>query len=182
VVAINAFPTDSPAEWDLVRTEALAAGAADAAVTRHWELGGEGAQELAKAVEKAASLPKNFRFLYKDEAPLSEKIETIARDVYGADGVDYHEGVRERLATLEDQGYGKLPLCMAKTQYSLSHDPRLKGAPKGWRLPIREVRLAAGAGFVYPLCGDITTMPGLPSRPAFMDVDIDAEGNVKGLF
>ncbi|MDR3247983.1 MAG: formate--tetrahydrofolate ligase [Treponema sp.] len=182
VVAINAFPTDTPAEWEMVRTEALAAGAADAAVTRHWELGGEGAADLARAVEKAASLPKNFRYLYKDEAPLAEKIETIARDVYGADGVDYGEGVRERLSTLEDQGYGNLPLCMAKTQYSLSHDPRLKGAPKGWRLPIREVRLAAGAGFVYPLCGDITTMPGLPSRPAFMDVDIDAEGNVRGLF
>jgi formyltetrahydrofolate synthetase len=182
VVAINAFPTDTQAEWDLIREGALAAGAADAAVTRHWEKGGDGAQELARAVEKAASLPKNFRYLYRDEAPLAEKIETIARDVYGACGVDYHEGVRERLEALEDQGYGALPLCMAKTQYSLSHDPRLKGAPKGWRLPVREVRLAAGAGFVYPLCGDITTMPGLPSRPAFMDVDIDAEGNVKGLF
>jgi formyltetrahydrofolate synthetase len=96
--------------------------------------------------------------------------------------VDYEAGVRDHLTKLEDQGFGRLPLCMAKTQYSLSHDPKLKGAPRGWRLPIREVRLAAGAGFVYPLCGAITTMPGLPSRPAFMDVDLDEEGNIKGLF
>jgi methylenetetrahydrofolate dehydrogenase (NADP+)/methenyltetrahydrofolate cyclohydrolase/formyltetrahydrofolate synthetase/formate--tetrahydrofolate ligase len=181
-VAINAFPTDTEAEWELVRRESLAAGAVDAAVTRHWALGGEGAMDLAQAVEMAADQPKNFRYLYGEDETLSAKIETIARDVYGADGVDYAEGVREELDTLEDQGYGKLPLCMAKTQYSLSHDPRLKGAPKGWRLAIREVRLAAGAGFVCPLCGDITTMPGLPSRPAFMNVDIDSEGNVRGLF
>jgi formyltetrahydrofolate synthetase len=123
-----------------------------------------------------------FRFLYPLEVSLTEKIETIASEVYGAEGVDYGEGVRESLDRLEDQGFGKLPVCMAKTQYSLSHDPRLKGAPKGWRLPVRDVRLAAGAGFVYPLCGDISTMPGLPSRPAFMDIDVDEEGNVKGLF
>jgi formyltetrahydrofolate synthetase len=182
VVAINAFPTDTPAEWDIVRQEALTAGAAEAAVTRHWELGGQGALELAQAVERAAALPSRFRLLYPNEAPLAEKIETIAREIYGAAGVDYAEGVREHLGTLEDQGYGALPLCMAKTQYSLSHDPRLKGAPRNWRLPIREIRLAAGAGFVYPLCGDISTMPGLPSRPAFMDVDIDPEGNIRGLF
>jgi formyltetrahydrofolate synthetase len=133
-------------------------------------------------VEKAVALPKSFKYLYPLEASLTEKIETIAREVYGADGVDYEEGVRDHLTKLEDQGFGRLPLCMAKTQYSLSHDPKLKGAPRGWRLPIREVRLAAGAGFVYPLCGAITTMPGLPSRPAFMDVDLDDEGNIKGLF
>jgi formyltetrahydrofolate synthetase len=185
VVAVNAFPADTPAEWDLIREEALAAGAR-AAVTRHWELGGEGARELARAVveavEGAAESAPGLRLLYPNEAPLAQKIETIAREIYGADGVDYAEGVRERLEALEDQGFGSLPVCMAKTQYSLSHDPRLKGAPKGWRLPVREIRLAAGAGFVYPLCGDITTMPGLPSRPAFMDVDIDAEGKVRGLF
>ena len=190
IVAINAFPADTQAEWDLIREESLAAGAQDAAVTRHWELGGEGAAELARAVERGveqagkdpAARPAGFRPLYPSEAPLNQKIETIAREIYGAEGVDYAEGVRERLDSLEDQGHGRLPVCMAKTQYSLSHDPRLKGAPKGWRLPVRDVRLAAGAGFVYPLCGDITTMPGLPSRPAFMDVDIDAEGNIKGLF
>ncbi|MDR0641605.1 MAG: formate--tetrahydrofolate ligase [Treponema sp.] len=190
IVAINAFPADTQAEWDLIREESLAAGAQDAAVTRHWELGGEGAAELAHAVERVveqagkdpAARSAGFRPLYPSEAPLNQKIEIIAREIYGAEGVDYAEGVRERLDTLEDQGHGSLPVCMAKTQYSLSHDPRLKGAPKGWRLPVRDVRLAAGAGFVYPLCGDITTMPGLPSRPAFMDVDIDAEGNIKGLF
>jgi formyltetrahydrofolate synthetase len=189
IVAVNAFPTDTQAEWDLIREESLAAGAQDAAVARHWELGGEGAVELARAVERVVEQGGNsaagsagFRFLYPAEAPLTQKIETIAREIYGADGVDYAEGVRERLDSLEAQGCGSLPVCMAKTQYSLSHDPRLKGAPKGWRLPVREVRLAAGAGFVYPLCGDITTMPGLPSRPAFMDVDIDAEGNIRGLF
>jgi formyltetrahydrofolate synthetase len=182
VVALNAFPTDTPAEWDLVREEALAAGATEAAVTRHWEQGGEGALDLARAVERAAAVPRSFRLLYPDTVPLAEKIEAIAREIYGADGVDYAEGVREQLGALEDQGYGSLPLCMAKTQYSLSHDPRLRGVPKGWRLPIRELRLAAGAGFVYPLCGDISTMPGLPSRPAFMDLDIDAEGVIKGLF
>jgi formyltetrahydrofolate synthetase len=182
VVAVNAFPTDTPAEWDLI-CEAAAAAGVRAAVTRHWELGGQGALDLARAVEEAAESPSaGLRLLYPDEAPLAQKIETIAREIYGADGVDYAEGVRERLAALEDQGFGALPVCMAKTQYSLSHDPRLKGAPKGWRLPIRDLRLAAGAGFVYPLCGDVATMPGLPSRPAFMDVDIDAEGNIKGLF
>jgi formyltetrahydrofolate synthetase len=182
VVAINAFPADTEAEWELIRRESLAAGAVDAAVTRHWALGGEGAMDLAGAVEMAVQQPKNFRYLYGEDEALTGKIETIARDIYGASGVDYADGVRERLGILEDQGYGNLPLCMAKTQYSLSHDPRLKGAPKGWRLPIREVRLAAGAGFIYPLCGDITTMPGLPSRPAFMNVDIDGDGKVKGLF
>jgi formyltetrahydrofolate synthetase len=188
IVAVNAFPSDTQAEWDLIRGESLAAGAREAAVTRHWELGGEGAVELARAVERVVEHagedphPGGFRFLYPGEAPLAQKIETIAREIYGAEGVDYAEGVRERLDALEDQGYGPLPVCMAKTQYSLSHDPRLKGAPTGWRLPIRGIRLAAGAGFVYPLCGDITTMPGLPSRPAFMDVDIDAEGSIKCLF
>jgi formyltetrahydrofolate synthetase len=130
----------------------------------------------------AAQQPKKFRRLYGEDEALTRKIDVIARDIYGAGGVDYAEGVRKQLEALEDQGYGKLPLCMAKTQYSLSHDPRLKGAPKGWRLPVREVRLAAGAGFICLLCGDITTMPGLPSRPAFMNVDLDGEGNVKGLF
>jgi formyltetrahydrofolate synthetase len=185
VVAINAFPTDTQAEWDLIRNEAIAAGAADAAVTKHWSDGGDGAVDLARAVEKAANAPKaasGFQFLYPLELPLAEKIETVAREVYGADGVDFADGVRKELGSLEDQGFGKLPVCMAKTQYSLSHDPKLKGAPKGWNLPVREVRLAAGAGFIYPLCGDVTTMPGLPSRPAFMDIDVDDQGNVRGLF
>jgi formyltetrahydrofolate synthetase len=182
VVAINAFPTDTEAEWEIIRNAAVKAGAADAAVTTHWANGGEGAADLAKAVEKAASLPNDFKLLYPDEAPLKQKIETVAAQVYGADGVDFEKSVIKELDALEEKGYGKLPVCMAKTQYSLSYDPALKGAPKGWRLPVREVRLAAGAGFVYPLCGAITTMPGLPSRPAFMDVDIDDDGTVRGLF
>jgi formyltetrahydrofolate synthetase len=187
VVAINAFPSDTEAEWELVRNEAVKAGAADAVVCRHWAYGGEGAADLAGAVEAAAAGTNGAgsaspRFLYLDEAPLAEKIETVAREIYGADGVDYGEGVRKGLGRLEDLGYGKLPVCIAKTQYSLSHDPALKGAPSNWRLPVREARLFAGAGFVAPLCGEISTMPGLPSRPAFMDIDIDEEGTVRGLF
>jgi formyltetrahydrofolate synthetase len=182
VVAVNAFPSDTGAEQDLVRTEAIKAGAADAVIARHWACGGEGAADLARAVEKAAARPSRFEYLYPEGMALAAKIETIAREIYGAGGVDFAEGVRAGLDKLEDQGFAGLPVCMAKTQYSLSHDPALKGAPKGWRLPVREVRLAAGAGFVCPLCGDITTMPGLPSRPAFMDIDIDAGGKITGLF
>jgi formyltetrahydrofolate synthetase len=185
LVAINAFPGDTEAEWDLVRSGALKAGAADAVVCRHWAEGGNGAADLAAAVTRAAEArpgPPGFRFLYREDAPLAEKIETVEGEVYGAAGVDYAPGVREALEKMEDQGFGGLPVCMAKTQYSLSHDPALKGAPSGWRLPVREVRLYAGAGFVCPLCGDVSTMPGLPSRPGFMDIDVDDEGNVKGLF
>ena len=181
VVAINAFPTDSQAEWDLIRDTAIQAGAFAAVVTHHWEKGGEGAAELAESVERACEEPKRFQFLYELNQSLTTKIETIARDVYGADGVDYTDESREALEKLAADGFGSLPICMAKTQYSLSHDPGLKGAPKGWRLPIREVRLAAGAGFVYPLCGDMTTMPGLPSKPAFMGIDIDETGKIIGL-
>jgi methylenetetrahydrofolate dehydrogenase (NADP+)/methenyltetrahydrofolate cyclohydrolase/formyltetrahydrofolate synthetase/formate--tetrahydrofolate ligase len=182
VVAINAFPSDTQAEWELIRNEAIKAGAVDAIVTKHWADGGDGAIDLAKAVEKAANLPSDFQLLYPDELPLTGKIETIAAEVYGADGVDYSDSAKHQLEALEKQGFGALPICMAKTQYSLSHDPKLKGAPKGWKLPIKEVRLAAGAGFVYPLCGDISTMPGLPSKPAFMGIDVDDDGNVSGLF
>ncbi|QQO09244.1 formate--tetrahydrofolate ligase [Breznakiella homolactica] len=182
VVAINSFPTDTQAEWDLIRDAALKAGASDAVVSRHWALGGEGAADLAEAVEKAAAGKSEFKFLYPLENTLTEKIEKIAGEVYGADGVDFTAAAAETLERLESQGYGKLPICMAKTQYSLSHDPALKGAPRGWRLPVREVRLAAGAGFVYPICGDISTMPGLPSKPAFMNIDVDAEGRISGLF
>jgi formyltetrahydrofolate synthetase len=182
VVAINAFPSDTEAEWDLIRNEAIKAGAIDAVVTKHWADGGDGAVELAKAVEKAANMESAFKLLYPSELPLTEKIETIAAEVYGADGVEYSDSARTQLEALEKQGFGTLPICMAKTQYSLSHDPKLKGAPKAWKLPIKDVRLAAGAGFVYPLCGDISTMPGLPSKPAFMGIDVDDDGNVSGLF
>jgi methylenetetrahydrofolate dehydrogenase (NADP+)/methenyltetrahydrofolate cyclohydrolase/formyltetrahydrofolate synthetase/formate--tetrahydrofolate ligase len=182
VVAINAFPSDTEAEWELIKNESIKAGAVDAVVTKHWEFGGDGAIDLAKAVEKAANLPSNFELLYPSELPLTKKIEKIAAEIYGADGVEYSDSAKNQLDNLEKQGFGELPICMAKTQYSLSHDPKLKGAPKGWKLPIKEVRLAAGAGFVYPLCGDISTMPGLPSKPAFMGIDVDDDGNVNGLF
>jgi formyltetrahydrofolate synthetase len=181
VVAINAFPTDTEAEWAIIRESALNAGAVDAVVTHHWAQGGQGAAELAAAVERACQIPSDFQFLYPAELPLTEKIERIATEVYGADGVDYNDDAQETLDKLGSDGFGNLPICMAKTQYSLSHDPALKGAPKGWRLPIREVRLAAGAGFVYPLCGDMTTMPGLPSKPSFMRIDVDQDGNIQGL-
>ncbi len=183
VVAINAFSTDTPAEHELIRQAALEAGAFDAVVTRHWELGGEGAVDLAKAVMKATEQPSQFRFLYDLDLPIKEKIEIIAREVYGADGVDFEPLAEERIAEYTRLGYDKLPICIAKTHLSISHDPNLKGAPRGFRVPVRDIRLSAGAGFLYPLVGKIRTMPGLPTRPAYMDVDLDLEtGRVVGLF
>ena len=123
-----------------------------------------------------------FRLLYPDEMPLREKIETIAREIYGAAGVDFTPGASKRLADYEALGYGSLPVCMAKTHLSLSHEASLKGRPTGFRFPIRDVRLSAGAGFIYPLAGDMRTMPGLPSHPAGENIDIDANGEVVGLF
>ncbi len=183
VVALNAFPTDTAAEYAAVREVSVAAGAADAVVTTHWADGGAGAQALASAVWAAAEAGgEGFRFLYPDDMPLGQKIETIATKVYGADGVDFAPGVEKTLADFEAGGYGHLPVCVAKTHLSLSHDPSRKGRPTGFRLPIRGVRLAAGAGFIYPLAGDMRTMPGLPSRPAGENIDIDEDGEVLGLF
>jgi methylenetetrahydrofolate dehydrogenase (NADP+)/methenyltetrahydrofolate cyclohydrolase/formyltetrahydrofolate synthetase/formate--tetrahydrofolate ligase len=181
VVAINRFPTDTPAEIELIRQAALEAGAEDACASQVWEQGGAGGVELAQAVVRACEKGADFRFLYPLEAPLEQKIETIATQVYGANGVEWGGGVREQLARFAGLGYGSLPVVMAKTHLSLSHDPAQKGVPKGYLLPVREVRLAAGAGFLYALCGEIQTMPGLPSRPAFMEVDLDEEGQVIGL-
>jgi len=183
VVAINAFPSDTPAEVRAVRDVALAAGARDAVVAEHWAKGGAGAEDLARAVWAAAEEgAPDFRFLYPDEASLAEKIETIAIKVYGADGVDLLPAAAKQLRGFEDAGFGRLPICMAKTQYSLSHDAALKGRPSGFRVPIREVRLSAGAGFVTPLVGEMRTMPGLPSKPGGENIDIDANGNIVGLF
>jgi formate--tetrahydrofolate ligase len=183
VVAINSFPTDTPAEVEAVRAVALAAGATEAVVANHWAKGGEGAEALAKAVWAAAEVgAPDFKLLYPDDASLTSKIETIATQVYGADGVDLSAVAAKQLAQYEALGYGKLPICMAKSQYSLSHDAALKGRPTGWRLPIREVRLSAGAGFVTPLAGEMRTMPGLPSRPGGENIDLDAEGEIVGLF
>ena len=183
VVAINAFPTDAPAEFEAVREVAMAAGASDAVVATNWADGGRGAEALAHAVWNAASQDGGeFRLLYPDDMPLREKIETIAGRVYGADGVDFAPAATRALAEYEGLGYGHLPVCVAKTHLSLSHDPSLKGRPTGFRFPVRDVRLAAGAGFIYPLAGDMRTMPGLPSKPAGESIDIDADGNVVGLF
>ena len=183
VVAINSFPTDTPAEVEAVRGVALAAGAREAVVANHWAKGGEGAEDLATAVWAAAEEgAPDFRLLYPDDASLTSKIETIATQVYGADGVDLSPAAAKQLAQYETLGFGKLPICMAKSQYSLSHDAALKGRPTGFRLPIREVRLSAGAGFVTPLAGEMRTMPGLPSRPGGENIDLDPEGEIVGLF
>jgi len=183
VVAVNSFPTDTDAEVEAIREVALAAGARDAVVATHFVHGGAGAAELAKAVWAAAeSGEADFRLLYPDEMPLAEKIETIATRVYGADGLELSATAAKQLRQYEDLGYGQLPICMAKTQYSLSHDPALKGRPTGFTVPIREVRLSAGAGFVTPLLGEMRTMPGLPSKPGGENIDIDADGNILGLF
>ena len=183
VVAINAFPTDTAAEVEAIREVSLAAGARDAVVATHFSDGGRGATALAEAVWDAAEEgAPAFQLLYPDSAPLIEKIETIAEKVYGADGIDVLPAARKALTLYEELGFGSLPVCMAKTQYSLSHDAALKGRPSGFRVPIREVRLSAGAGFITPLVGEMRTMPGLPSRPGGEKIDIDADGNVVGLF
>lgn len=182
VVAINAFPTDTEAEHQIVKEAALRAGAVDAVVARNWALGGEGAADLARAVEKAANLPSEPGFLYPLELSVKEKIETIATEVYGAAEVTYTPEALDAIDTFSSLGYAGLPICMAKTQYSLSHDPGLKGVPKGFIFPVKDVRLAAGAGFIYPLSGEITTMPGLPSVPGYMGMDIDTTtGKITGL-
>jgi methylenetetrahydrofolate dehydrogenase (NADP+)/methenyltetrahydrofolate cyclohydrolase/formyltetrahydrofolate synthetase len=176
VVAVNRFATDSPAELELIRKVAIEQGGAeDAVVANHWEMGGEGAVDLARAVVKAASKPRNFRFLYPLDLSIKEKIETIAREVYGADGVDYSPEAEAQIADYTRLGFDRLPICMAKTHLSLSHDAALKGVPKGFRVPVREIRASVGAGFLYPLIGKMSTMPGLPTRPAFFDIDIDLE-------
>jgi formate--tetrahydrofolate ligase len=182
VVAINSFPTDTPAEVEAIREVSLAAGARDAVVATHFGDGGAGAAALAEAVWAAAIEPGEFRLLYPDDMALALKIDAIATKVYGAEGVEFLPSAARSLKQFEDLGYGHLPICMAKTQYSLSHDAALKGRPTGFVIPIREVRLSAGAGFITPICGEMRTMPGLPSRPGGEKIDIDADGNVVGLF
>jgi formate--tetrahydrofolate ligase len=183
VVAINSFPTDTPAEVEAIREVALAAGAHSAVVATHFVDGGRGAAALAEAVWAAAEEgAPNFELLYPDEAPLAEKILTIATKVYGADGIDVSPSAAKALKQYEAMGFGSLPICMAKTQYSLSHDPNLKGRPSGFTVPIKEIRLSAGAGFVTALAGEMRMMPGLPSRPGGENIDIDADGNIVGLF
>jgi formate--tetrahydrofolate ligase len=183
VVAINAFPTDTPAEHEAIRHAALAAGARDAVLSTHFVDGGKGAEDLARAVWSAAEEgAPNFAFLYPDDAPIATKIEAVAERIYGADGVDLLPAAAKAIKQIEGLGFGHLPVNMAKTQYSLSHDPLLLGRPTGFRVPIRDVRLAAGAGFVTAYLGDMRTMPGLPTRPGGENIDIDANGEVVGLF
>ncbi|GAB4409400.1 MAG: formate--tetrahydrofolate ligase [Anaerolineae bacterium] len=182
VVAVNRFASDTPAEVALVKRIAEEAGAEAAVMSDHWARGGEGALELAEAVVAACNKPSNFRFLYDLNLPIKQKIEIIAREIYGADGVTYEPLAEKQIAFYEESGFGNLPICMAKTHLSLSHDPNLKGVPKGFVVPVREVRASVGAGFVYPLLGTMSTMPGLPTYPAFMNIDIDEDGKVVGLF
>ncbi len=181
VVAVNAFPTDHPSEHAAIQEIAEQAGAR-CAVSSHFTDGGRGAVELAEAVAEAAEEPSQFRLLYPDDASLRDKIETIATQVYGADGVEYSAAAARSLDTYENAGFRTLPICMAKTHLSLSSDPTLKGAPTGWTLPVREVRASVGAGFIYPICGEMRTMPGLGSDPAAAHIDFDANGDTVGLF
>jgi methylenetetrahydrofolate dehydrogenase (NADP+)/methenyltetrahydrofolate cyclohydrolase/formyltetrahydrofolate synthetase len=182
VVAVNRFKYDTPAEVEMVKRIAEEAGAYAAVASNHWAEAGAGAVELAEAVVGACEQPNHFEFLYPLELSIKEKIETIASRVYGAEGVDYTPLAEQQIAAYEKAGFGHLPMCMAKTHLSISHDPSLKGVPTGFVLPIREVRASVGAGFIYPLCGEMRTMPGLPSRPVFMQVDLDDQGKVVGLF
>jgi formate--tetrahydrofolate ligase len=182
VVAINHFATDSEREVELIRKIAVEAGATGAAVARHWADGGKGAIELAEMVVSACEQPNDFRFLYPLEWPIKQKIETIAREIYRAEGVDYTPEAEKQIAGFEADGFGQLPICMAKTHLSFTADPTIKGAPTGFRLPVREVRASVGAGFIYPLCGQMRTMPGLPKTPAAEAVDLNDEGQVVGLF
>jgi formyltetrahydrofolate synthetase len=185
VVCCNRFSSDSEAELEMVCSRARSAGAFEAVVSNHWEEGGKGAADLARAViaaSETATQSSNFQFLYSDDLSLVDKVKVISERVYGASGVDFSEDALKDLARYEEGGFGRLPICIAKTQYSLSADPELKNAPVDFRIPVREVRLSAGAGFVLVLCGAIQTMPGLPTRPAYFDIDVDVEsGRVVGL-
>lgn len=181
VVAVNRFPTDSERELNAVRDLAMSFGADGVAVIDAFTEGGEGSLELAEAVVSASASPGSLRMLYPLEATLEEKFETVASQVYGADEVELAPAVRRRLELFERLGYGRFPICIAKTQYSLSHDPGLVGRPHGFRFPINEVRIAAGAGFVYGLAGDIVTMPGLPTNPSARGIDLAEDGRIIGL-
>jgi formyltetrahydrofolate synthetase len=183
VVAVNSFATDTPAEVEIVREASMKMGAMDAVVSTHWADGGAGAKKLAEAVIKAAEMPTDFKFLYPLEDTIKEKIETIAREIYRADGVDYSPEAEEQIERYTRQGFDKLPICMAKTHLSFTTDASKKGAPTGFRIGVREIRASVGAGFLYPILGDMRTMPGLPTRPVFYDVDLDLKtGKVVGLF
>jgi len=183
VVAVNKFFTDTDAEVELVRRLAIEKGGAfDAVASEHWEFGGAGAVKLGEAVIRARNEKRNFKFLYPLEMSIKDKIEVISKEIYNADGVDFEPSVLEKIEQYEKLGFGELPICMAKTHLSISHDPKLKGVPSGFRIPISDIRASVGAGFIYPLVGEMRTMPGLPTRPAYYDIDLDpVTGEVLGL-
>ncbi|MCJ1441117.1 MAG: tetrahydrofolate synthase [Stictis urceolatum] len=183
VVAINKMETDTDAEIACLREEAMSAGADDAIPASHWAEGGKGALDLAKGVIAASEKEKNFKLLYGLDGSVQERIESIGKKMYGAEKVEFSELAQKKVDTYEKQGFGNLPICIAKTQYSLSHDPDLKGAPTGFTVPIRDVRLAVGAGYLYALAADIQTIPGLPTAPGYLNVDVDPEtGEIDGMF
>ena len=182
VVAINRFLSDSPAELDMVRRYAIDNGADEAAICTSWTDGGKGAADLARSVERLSERQSRFNFLYELDIPITDKIKTIATEIYGAGKVCYEADAERHIAEIEELGFGNLPVCIAKTPYSFSQDPSLKGAPEGFKLSIRELRLSAGAGFIYAIAGDIMTMPGMATRPAYMNIDIDTKSSkIKGL-
>jgi len=182
VVAVNRFTSDTEAELEVVREAALAAGAEDAVLSEVWAKGGEGGVALAEAVIRVCEKPVAFKFLYPLEMSIEDKVETIAHEIYRAGRVEYSDEAERKIELYTRAGFDRLPLCMAKTHLSFTHDPAIKGAPRGWTLPIRDIRASVGAGFLYPLCGEMRTMPGLPSRPVFVDIDVDLEtGKIVGL-
>jgi formate--tetrahydrofolate ligase len=182
VVAINRFTPDTDKEIEHVRRVAMEAGAEDAVVSTVWAEGGAGGEALARAVVKACQAGAQFRYLYTDDMPIHEKIETIATKIYGAGSVEYTTAAKVKLVRYAGLKYDRFPICMAKTHLSLSHDPQFKGRPRGFVLPVRDIRASVGAGFLYPLCGKMRTMPGLPTEPAGNHVDITEDGDVVGLF
>jgi formyltetrahydrofolate synthetase len=182
VVAINRFKDDTAGEIDLVRQIARASGAEDAVMTNHWAEGGAGAVSLAEAVVAACQKPRSFKFLYPLDMGIKQKIETIVREMYSGSGVEYSPEAEKKIELYTRQGFDKLPICMAKTHLSISHDPNLKGAPSGFSVPVRDIRASVGAGFLYPLLGTMSTMPGLSTRPGYYDIDLDTEtGRIIGL-
>jgi formyltetrahydrofolate synthetase len=182
VIAINRFSSDTDAEVQAVRELALAAGASAVEVSDVWAKGGEGGAKLAEAVVEAANKPKEFKFLYDLDWSIKKKISAIAKKIYGASDVEYARPARIKMTRYRKLGWDKLPICMAKTHLSLSHDPALKGRPEGFTLPVQDINASIGAGFLYALCGAIRTMPGLPTTPAGENVDIDENGQTVGLF
>ncbi|ANB12681.1 trifunctional formate-tetrahydrofolate ligase [Sugiyamaella lignohabitans] len=183
VVAINKFVSDTDAEHAVIREEAIKAGAEDAIVSNHWAEGGSGAVKLAEGVIKASQSSRDFKLLYSaEDNSVEDKLNIIARQMYGAEKIELSELAKSKVETYTRQGFGNLPICVAKTQYSLSHDPALKGRPSGFTVPIRDVRASVGAGYLYALAAEIMTIPGLPTHSGFMDVEVNEDGEIDGLF